>query len=98
MDKIAKYYLSAESIVLLMIFLFGLFDPSFLFFGIIYVGFAVSAVGVLVSMIWCIMRLRSGGKVTAPFAFTVGNVILFLCMLSFTMFLASGGIRFQMMG
>lgn len=97
MDKIAKYYLSVEGVALLGIFLSGEYDPSFLVFGTIYVGFALSVIGALISSVWCIKRLETGGKIMAPFMFVIGNMTLFVCMLSFITFLFSGGIRFTMM-
>ena len=97
MDKIAKYYLSAESVILLGLFFAGLYDPSFLFFGVIYIGFALSVIGAIVSALWCIKRLRSGGEVLLPFIFVVGNIALFLGMLSFVSYLFSGGLRFGML-
>jgi hypothetical protein len=96
MEKLAKYYLRVEGVIMVGIFLSGFYDPSFLLFGVMFVGTIMSSVGAIISWIWYKKRLASGGLIKKPYAFAVGNAVFFVCIILFVLTIFGGGIGFLM--
>lgn len=96
MEKFARYYLYAESAVLLGILFSGLYDPSFWFYGIFFVGIIVSLGGLVVGVAWCLKKNKLGRSMTVPIAASLFNLALLVFMFMWLQHIFSGGINFWM--
>lgn len=96
MEKIAKYYLRAEGVIMAGIVLSGFYDPSFFLFGVMLIGAIMSPIGAIISWIWYKKRLASGGLIEKPRALAIGNAVLFAFIILFVLAIFGGGIGFLM--
>lgn len=96
MEKFAKWYLTAEGVIMTGIILSGFYDPSFFLFGIMFFGVIASFFGAIISWVWCRKRLHSGGLVKWPHTIAVANAIFFICAVIFILTIFGGGIGFLM--
>ncbi len=96
MEKFAKYYLSSEGVVLLGILLSGLYDPSFWLWGVLFIGIALTVIGLIVSIIWYLVRAKFNRKLATPFLFVISHIVALALMFYFINFIFSAGIHFWM--
>lgn len=96
MDKIAKYYFKIEGLIFLGIIVSGFFDPAFLLFGTVFLGTAVTLIGILFSLVWRMSRKKAGGDLENPSLGIKINIGLFILIVIFYGIVFSGGIGFMM--
>lgn len=96
MEKFAKRYLTVEIIIMFVTFFAGFFEPAIWLYGTFFAGIILSFVGAIVSWLWCRERIRAKGLVSTPFAFAIGNLVVFIGFVLFVLIVFGSGISFLM--
>ena len=96
MERIAKYYLCSEAVVLVGIFFSGFYDPSFWLWGVCFVGLSIVFIGLVISIVWSFKDGRLGKSVILPVTAMLLNTALLFLMVIWVEYIFSGGLHFLM--
>ena len=96
MEKFAKYYLWTETLILLAIFLAGIYDASFWLFGMLFGGVELMVVGLVVSLLWRRSRRRLGTNIENLSLSVNLHIVVLSIFVLFILAIVSGGINFMM--